>query len=161
MVKTPPELRIDLEKFTEDSIALRFSVEIPGFAAEAVDLNKSLIEVQEILSQLESLLSKSIRAKAALDRKAAHLRMVWQQAWDEALIKKKPGFGGDFVTGKEKAADANLATFNQTRVLRSLEEDCSFANEAVDVIRLHYYGLDKIRQDVRKRLDMSQTDYYS
>lgn len=152
-------MRQKLETFTEQAIDLRFSFDIPGFGAEAVELHQGLVQVQEILSELERLLSKAVRAKAALDRNKAHLDMVFQEAWDKALLKKT--FSGDFVTGKEKAAEANLATFNEARKLRSVQEDCSFANEAVEVIRLHYYGLDKVRQDVRKRLDMSQTDFYS
>lgn len=152
-------MRQNLETFTEQAIDLRISFEVPVFTAEAVELHRALVEVQETLSKLEILLSKAIRGKAALDRQKNHLDMVFQEAWDKALLKKT--FGGDFVTGKEKAAEANLATLNEARTLRMLQEDCSFANEAVDIIRLHYYGLDKVRQDVRKRLDMSQTDYYS
>lgn len=155
------ELRSELENITESAITIRFEFEIPAYGAGPVELHNCLVQVQDNLSSLEQLLSKAVRAKAALDRKEAHLKMVWQEAWDSALMKKKASFGGDFITGKEKAAEANLATLHESRILRVIQEDLSFANEAVDVIRLHYYGLDKIRQDVRKRLDMSQTDYYS
>lgn len=151
----------NLESFIEQSFEARFSVLIPGFGAGPVELHSSMVELGQVLSDLERTLSQAIRAKAALDRLAAQSRMVWQEAFDKALLKKKPGFGGDFVTGKEKAAEANLAAFDEARKLRQAEESASFATEAVDVIRLHYYGLDKVRQDIRKRLDMSQTDYYS
>lgn len=103
-----------------------------------------------------------MRSKAVLDRKVAKDRMVWQEKWDKAISApvKRVSFS-EYATGKEKAADANLAAFEEARTLKASEEALSFASEAVEIIRLHYYGLDKIRQDIRKRLDMSQTDYYS
>jgi len=156
------ELRTNLESFIEEAIDIRFAFLIPNFESGPVELHEALVSVQQTLTQLEKLLSQAVKAKAALDRKEAHVKMVWQEAWDRAIVaaNKKPTFN-EYTTGKEKAAEANLATFNEARTLRNLQEDCSFANEAVDVIRLHYYGLDKVRQDIRKRLDMSQTDYYS
>lgn len=155
------ELRVNLEFLTEEAIKLRFNVTIPVYGAGPVELHQSLADVQQTLSTMEDYLSKVIRGKAALDRKENHLRMVWQEAFDKALTKKKNSLSGDFVSGKEKIADANLSAFEEARSLRLIQEDLSFANEAVDIVRLHYYGLDKIRQDIRKRLDMSQTDYYS
>jgi hypothetical protein len=156
------ELQKKLESYLEKSIETRFEFSIPEFGTGPVELHRSLVEVQESLNILERYLSNSVRAKAKLDRDEARVKMVWQEAWDRAIsaTNKKPSFG-DYTTGKEKAAEANLATLTEARSLRQLQDMQSFANEAVEVIRLHYYGLDKIRQDIRKRLDMSQTDYYS
>lgn len=156
------QLQASLTEATENSIALRFEFSIPGFGAEATELNRSLVEVQDFLSQLERYLSQSMRAKAVVDRRVASARMIWQEAWDRAISKPSKRMTlTEYATGKEKAAEANLAAFNEAHTLRQEEELQTFAVEAVDVIRLHYYGLDKIRQDIRKRLDMSQTDYYS
>ena len=156
------KLQESLESFIENTLTVRFDFITPEFTDGPVELHSALVKVQESLSTIEGYLSKAIRAKSSVDRREAHVRMVWQEAWDRAIssTNKKASFG-DYATGKEKAADANLATLNEARTLRSLQEVQSFANEAVDVIRLHYYGLDKVRQDIRKRLDMSQTDYYS
>lgn len=156
------ELQTNLEQYIEDTIEARFDFAVPGFDAGPVELHRALVEVQEVLTVIERFLSNSVRAKAALDRKQASVKMVWQEAWDRALSNsnKKLSFG-DYTTGKEKASEANLSTLNEARSLRQIEEVQSFAHEAVEVIRLHYYGLDKVRQDIRKRLDMSQTDYYS
>jgi hypothetical protein len=155
------ELRSRLEAHVEAAVDLRFAFEIPDLTAGPVELNHALILVQQILTRLEDLLSRSMRAKAGLDRREAHLRMVWQEAFDRALTKPSKSFGSEFASGKEKSADANLAAFNEARVLRAVQEDASFGTEAVDVIRLHYYGLDKVRQDIRKRLDMRQDDFYT
>jgi hypothetical protein len=153
------EIRAKLEDYIEKTIEKRFSFELPDLTASPVELNHSLIEVQQILTEVEKYLSRAMRAKAGLDRREAHLKMVWQEAFDRALIKPAKSFGSEFASGKEKAAEANLAAFDEARLLRKLQEDASFGNEAVDVIRLHYYGLDKVRQDIRKRLDMRQSEY--
>lgn len=156
------ELQDKLESYIEKTIDTRFSFEYPDFTAGPVELHSAVVAVQTALTTIELYLSHSVRAKAALDRKEAHGKMVWQEAFDRSLSasNKKPSFG-DYTTGKEKAAEANLATLNEARSLRQIQETKSFADEAVEIIRLHYYGLDKVRQDIRKRLDMSQTDYYS
>lgn len=156
------ELQDKLESYIEQTLETRFEFEYPDFSAGPVELHSALVSIENGLSTIEKYLSNSIRAKALLDRRETHAKMVWQEAWDRAIsaVNKKPSFG-DYATGKEKVAEANLATLEEARVLRQVQEVHSFANEAVEVIRLHYYGLDKVRQDIRKRLDMSQTDYYS
>jgi hypothetical protein len=155
------ELRKKLEDHIEKTIEKRFSFLLPDLTAGPVELNHALIAVQEILTEIEGHLSKAMRAKAALDRREAHLRMVWQEAFDRALTKPSKSFGSEFASGKEKAAEANLAAFDHARLLRTVQEDASFGTEAVEIIRLNYYVLYMFRQDVIKRLDMSQSDYYS
>lgn len=156
------ELQIELEEYIEKAIAARFEFAVPDFTAGPVELHRALVDIQNTLTELEDYLSNSIRAKATLDRRVVKFKMVWQEAWDKAInkVNKRPTLS-EYATGKEKASEANLATLNEARRLKQEEEFLSFANEAVDIVRLHYYGLDKIRQDIRKRLDMSQTDYYS
>jgi hypothetical protein len=155
-------LRDKLIVATEQAIDLRFGVQGVPYGAGPVELHSALVGTQEILSELESLLGSAVRGKALLDRKIASAKMVWQEAFDKGLekVQRKPSFG-EFTSSKEKTSAANLEAFEEARVVKQLEEHVSFANEAVEVIRLHYYGLDKVRQDLRKRLDMSQTDYYS
>lgn len=151
-----------LTEAMESAIKLRFEFKYPEFGAEAIELHRALVSVQQSLTMLEELLGSAVGLKASLDRKTAHARMVWQEAWDRAISKPTKRITlTEYATGKEKAAEANLASLSEARELRKQEELQSLGAEAVDVIRLHYYGLDKIRQDIRKRLDMSQTDYYS
>jgi hypothetical protein len=97
-----------------------------------------------------------------MDRKLSGEKMKFQEAWDRSIIKtvNRPTLS-EYATGKERAAEANLDTLMHAMNLRRLEEWKSFADEAVDIIKLHYYGLDKIRQDLRKRLDLAQADSYS
>jgi hypothetical protein len=153
--------RVDLELLIENSVETRLKFQTPEFGAGPVELHSASVNVQMILTELETALSTAIRAKAKIDRQEVRVRLVWQEKFDRALTKKNVSFGSEFTSGKEKAAEANLASFEEARVLRKIQEDQSLANEAVEIIRLHYYGLDKARQDIRKRLDMSQTDYYS
>lgn len=155
-------LQQQLSEFIDKAISIRFETEVPSYDADITEVHRTLIAAQISLSKLERLLSESIRAKAAMDRKVSWLKLSYQESWDKAISNshKRPTLG-DFATGKEKAAEANLATLEAARLLRKEEDLQAFANEAVDVIRLHYYGLDKLRQDLRKRLDLAQTEYNS
>lgn len=156
------KLKETLVELIEDSIRIRFDFNAVQFGAGPVELHRALVESQEKLTELENLLSRAIRAKALLDRQTALIKMQFQEAWDRAISKPNKRLTlSEYATGKEKSAEANLATLDQARTLRQAEELQSFSVEAVDIIRLHYYGLDKVRQDIRKRLDMSQSDYYA
>lgn len=149
------KLHEDLSKLITDALEVRFSVELTDVDAEFAEIHRSFIQLQESLTQLERILSQAIRAKAKLDRQVSVFKMQHQELWDRAISApaKKVSFS-EYATGKEKAAEANLATLDSARELRRVEDSQAFANEAVDVIRLHYYGLDKVRQDLRKRLDL-------
>lgn len=144
----------------EQAIETRFEFGFVDINADPNELHNALVNMQTLLDSLERYLSQVIRAKSSADRRTAKARMVWQEKWDTAITKvnNRPSLS-EYATGKEKAAEANLATFNEARELRQEEELHSFASEAVDIVRLHYYGLDKVRQDLRKRLDFSQTEY--
>lgn len=151
------KLHESLSQLITEALDVRFSVQLLDVDAEFADIHKSFIEIQQDLTCLENLLSQAMRAKSKLDRQVSVFRMGHQEKWDRAISApaRKVSFT-EYATGKEKAADANLATLESARELRQVEDSQAFANEAVDVIRLHYYGLDKIRQDLRKRLDLLQ-----
>jgi hypothetical protein len=155
-------LQEQLSNFIDQAIEIRFETEVPSYDANITEVHRTLIEAQINLAKLERLLSNAVRAKSALDRKVSWLKLSFQESWDRAISNsnKRPTLG-DYATGKEKAAEANLATLEGARVLRKEEDLQAFATEAVDVIRLHYYGLDKLRQDLRKRLDLAQAEYQS
>ncbi len=156
------ELQDKLTEYLENSISIRFDFIIPEFGDGPVDLHNALVNIQRSLTYLEDYLSKSMRAKLMLERKLNSAKMNYQESWDKAIVKtlNRPTLS-EYSTGKERAAEANLATLTQVIALRKLEEVKSFADEAVDIIRLHYYGLDKVRQDIRKRLDLAQADAYA
>lgn len=149
------KLHEELTNLIEEALTARFSVSLTDVEAEFADIHSSFVAIQTNLTDLERLLSKAMRAKAKLDRRVSVFKMAHQEKWDRAISAppKKVSFS-EYATGKEKAAEANLATLDSARELRQLEDSQAFASEAVDVIRLHYYGLDKVRQDLRKRLDM-------
>jgi hypothetical protein len=155
-------LQKQLTDYIAQTLELRYTVEIPNYQADIDEVHSALIKAQMTLSKIEKFLSNATRAKAATDRKVFALRMTFQEKWDTAILKvaQRPTLG-EFATGKERAAEANLATMGIARELRREEETQSYATEAVDVIKLHYYGLDKVRQDLRKRLDLEANTMYT
>lgn len=161
-MSTHQQIQDKLTQLVEETLELRYSIQLPSYDADFTEVHRILITSQDLLSKIELKLSSAIRAKAASDRKIFITKMSFQEAWDRAIVKvnSRPTLN-EYATGKEKAAEANLATLEYARVLRKEEELQSFAAEAVDVIRLHYYGLDKVRQDLRKRLDLEGNAAYS
>jgi hypothetical protein len=148
-------LHRELGNLITEAIKLRMSIVYPDVDAEFVDIHSSLIECQTALTSMEMLLSMAIRSKAKLDRQVFAFKLNHQELWDRAISKPSNRVSfSEYATGKEKAAEANLATLNSARDLRKVEDSQAFALEAVEVIRLHYYGLDKVRQDLRKRLEI-------
>jgi hypothetical protein len=146
----------------EKVIQLRFSVYVPNFDAPITDVHSAFVNLSPTLSEIEKQLALAMRIKALADRKVAAFKMQYQEEWDKVIVKPVKKFAvNEYSTGKERAAEANLATLETARQLRREEELQAFADEAVNVIRLHYYGLDKVRQDLRKRLDFSQQEYFS
>jgi hypothetical protein len=157
---TPQEiLQKQLTEYIEEAIDLRFEFEVANEDTGPVELHRDLVQAQIILSKLEKLLSKAMRAKSKMDRRVASVKMVYQEKFDRAIsnTNKRPTLG-EYATGKEKVSEANLAAFTELRELSAEETTQSFAGEAVDIIRLHYYGLDKVRQDLRRRLDLQSAD---
>jgi hypothetical protein len=148
-------LHTELGNLINETIKLRMSISTLDTESEFPEIHNELIKCQAALTDIEMLLSKAIRAKAKLDRQVFAFKMNHQEQWDRAISapSKRVAFS-EYATGKEKAAEANLATLNSARELRKVEDTQAFALEAVEVIRLHYYGLDKVRQDLRKRLDI-------
>jgi len=153
------EIEIKLSEYIEEAIALRFDFIVPDFQADFVQLHSAVVQSQDILSKIENILSKVIREKSAAERKVYLDKMRFQEKFDRAISNagKRPTLG-EYATGKEKVSEANLAAFTELRILNASEYLLLFATEAVDIIRLHYYGLDKVRQDLRKRLDLQSAD---
>lgn len=79
-----------------------------------------------------------------------------EDAWDRAsqLVREQARNipvtrrSDEFLTGKERAADTNLAVLDQRIAARQAADLAHTCDEAVDVLRLSHRGLDGVRQDL-------------
>lgn len=108
-----------------------------------------LLSVRGRLDRVEELLSMATRARGRVGRAVAVAKAVNDDRWDVEVRAEgaRPMRQGEFVAPREKYANANLETLNEKRDFRAAERLYSFADEAYEVIRTVYRGLDNVRQD--------------
>lgn len=123
---------------------------------------EQLTYVRRTLDRLEELLVKAIRAKAQLARGHRIKKDQLQQAWDTHVSDQSPTrrrvLTQEYVTGKEKFAEANLATLELQRTERKSLELLSFAEETLEVIKVIHRGLNDIRQDLLAQVRAIQVE---
>lgn len=144
-----------LDQATEEALRLRFGIEFPGFDADPAAVLAAVQDVRRRLDRVEELLAITLRIKAAAD----HDRNIWQHKtddeWDQALVNARDVRKGvvfrerdEFSSAKERAAEANLATFSLRRKARDAAEIANQCAATADILRLTQRGLDGIRHDL-------------
>lgn len=125
-------------------------------------ITEQLTQVRGILDRIETLLVYAIRAKAKAARANRVAKENVQDAWDRHVTDQSPTkrrvLTQEFVTGKEKFAEANLATLELQRIERKTLELLSLAEETLDVIRVIHRGLNDIRQDLLSQVRAIQIE---
>lgn len=125
-------------------------------------ITEQLANVRGRLDRIEELLINAIRAKAQITRAHRSVKDELQLAWDTHVSDQSPTrrrvLTQEYVTGKEKFAEANLATLEQQRAERKILELLSFAEETLEVIRVIHRGLNDIRQDLLSQVRAIQVE---
>lgn len=150
------EVRARLGEFIEEAFALRFQLgEWPANAAPAEVLAR-LLDIRSRLDRVDELLFRAVRIKSEVGRVHTRAHVAAEAAWDQASVatRRAPAVrgSGEFTGPRERYAEANLATLGQRRSSRQAEEVKSFADEAVEVLRIAQRGLDGARQETLQML---------
>lgn len=158
------EHREVIKGWIEEAVKLRYSLELASYTDLIAPwlITEQLQNVRQRLDRIEELVILSVRARASLKRSHQQVKDELQVAWDSRLTDnsavRRPVLTQEFVTGKEKFADANLATLELQRKERLASELVSFADESVEVIRQLHRGLDGIRQDLLTQVRSLQVE---
>lgn len=158
-----------LKSWIEEAVNLRYgrSEDMPELSPYTdllapFQVVEQLTFIRQRLDRIEELLVLSVRAKASLRRAHQQAKDEHQQAWDrhvtDSSAVRRPVLTQEYVTGKEKFAEANLATFELQRKERKAGEILSFAEEAAEVIRQLHRGLDSTRQDLLTQVKAMQME---
>lgn len=114
------------------------------------------------LDRVEELLVKAVRAKAQITRIHRRTQDDLQVEWDRHVTNqsavRRPVLTQEYVTGKEKFAEANLATLELRQKERRSLELLSFSEETLDVIRTIHRGLEGVRQDLLTQVKALQVE---
>lgn len=158
------EAKDRLRAWLEEALELRGSLGLAAYddLVAPFQITEQLSNVRMRLDRIEELLIKSVRARAALKRAVRISQDELQDAWDTHVTNQSPVkravLTQEYVTGKEKFAEANLATLELRRAERKSQELLSFAEETLEVIRTVHKGLNDIRQDLLSQVRAIQVE---
>lgn len=133
----------------EESLSLRKAVEV-DFSSSDEELAESRQDIRRKIDRMEELLNIVVRIRYAYKRTVDKEQAELDEAWDRAVRDSKPkvAFGSDMIAPRERYADANLKTLEQHRKVNDSKEVLSHVQEAEEVVRNCYKGLDGLRLEV-------------
>lgn len=145
------ELRNALTTMVAEALDLRFGGKIPAAGASLAEIEDALLDIRRRLDRIEELLGRAIRAKARAARAAALATHTADDAWDKAIHGQRTApvmRGGEYSSAKERHAEANLATMTERIAARNAADLVAVCDEAAEVLRLAWRGMDGARQDL-------------
>jgi hypothetical protein len=150
----------DLEQtvlnWVEEAIELRFGdagdpegkLVLPDYTSTVADFSAVLLRVVTRADRVDELLAKVRQVKGRAARIQTEARFEAERALDQAR-SQEAGRRVEFSTGREREANASLASFTEKRKAHQAQRLVDLSNEAYDVINQAHWGLDAIRKDIR------------
>ena len=132
-------------------------IELPAFETGRDGVLATLRRVRVRLDRLEELQAKSRQAKGRVSRVKANAEFEAQVEYDRAMQQRGNTRVREYVTADEKRADAALDTIAQKRVVHQTNRLQSIADEAYDVVKGCYWGMDKIRTELLEMLKVHES----
>jgi hypothetical protein len=152
-VTTASDLNPNLEALLSEALGLRSGLSLPSINQGPVEVLERLIDVRTRLDRVEELLSRAVRFRTAVRSRLKEASGSLDEAWATKVAQPSArrrvasdGWGGS--APRERYAEADLATLDEKRNVRRLEQWFDQVNDAVEVIRQAHRGLDTTRQDL-------------
>lgn len=120
----------------------------PITAQEEYDVTY-LRRVRQRSDRVDELLAKITRARGRLRRAEAQAKFEAEQAYDRAQVTNASQRTREFVTARERNAEASLDSLEERLVAHTLARHVSVAEECYEVIKGIHWSLNAIRNDVR------------
>lgn len=121
-----------------------------------VEVSHVLYRVKTRSDRVDALLAKATQAKARARRAQEEAKFVAEVAYDKATQQHAAHRTREFVTAREKHADAALSSFEDRRAAHLSARLVSVTTEAYDVITQVHWQLGEIRKDLRAILHSLQ-----
>jgi hypothetical protein len=131
-------------------------LELPPYTDGPDGVLNTLRRVRVRLDRVEELQSRSRQMKGKVSRSRAKAEFDADLAEHEAM-KKQANRGREFVSAAQLKAEASLDSIEQKRILHRLKKLESMADEAYEIIKTCYWGLDKIRTELLEMLRVHNT----
>lgn len=127
------------------------AVKVPDASAQPPEVHKALVEARGSLDRLEEILSMAMVLRSGAEAKAKELAEAADDAMDKATVARSAR-ARDFEGARERLAAASLDTLAERRAARSAARLAALAADIEKRIRLRYYGLAKLRDELADRL---------
>lgn len=158
-------LEASVIEWVEEALELRHGeagdplgkLELPPFESGRESVLATLRRTRVRLDRVEELQAKSRQAKGRISRLRSNAEFEASMKYDEAMQKRANTRMIDYVTADEKRADASLDTLAEKRALHQAKRLENVADEAYDIIKSCYWGLDKIRTELLEMLKVHES----
>lgn len=124
----------------------------PSVAATLDPLHQALVTARGNQDRLEEILLRAIALKAATAVRAKELEEAAEDAWEDQANKDRRTMRRDFEGAKERYAYWSIAIREQRGRARLARKAADIADSTETSISKLYYGLDKARLDLHKRM---------
>jgi hypothetical protein len=114
-------------------------------------VNEALVMARACLDRLETIFAQASVLKSGADAKARDLAEKYEDKLDES-IRDRAKRAREFEGARERLADANLAALKERAAARDAAKAADLAAGVERLIRLRYYGLVKLRDELADRL---------
>ena len=124
-----------------------------GSTGDPHSVYQALMHLRGYLDRMETLLSYATGMTGSARRYARALADQADDAYDQAMVRQRRiGRQEEFISARERHADASLAAFQQQRAARQAQALRDEAEEITDRIRSAYRWADEARRDMRAAL---------
>lgn len=120
-------------------------------AASHPQVHEALVIARACLDRLETIFEQAMVLKAGAEAKARELAETAEDALDKAVADRSKR-ARDFEGARERLADAGLAALKPRAAARDAAKVADLAAGVERRIRLRYYGLVKLRDELADRL---------
>lgn len=127
------------------------AVHVPSAAAQPPEVHEALLTARGGLDRVEEILAMAMVLRSGAEARARELTEAADDALDTALVARSKR-AREFEGARERQAAASLDTLAERRAARSAGKAADLAASIEKRIRLHYYGLVKLRDELADRL---------
>jgi hypothetical protein len=127
------------------------AVKVPEVSASFTDVHEALVTARGSLDRLEELLSLAMVLRSGAEARARELTEKADDDFDTALVAHSKR-AREFEGARERQAEASLDTIRPRHAARSAQKAAAMAADIEKRIRLRYYGLVKLRDELADRL---------
>lgn len=126
-------------------------VKVPDASASLSDVHETLVEVRGNLDRVEEIYAQAMALRSATRARAGELADSAEEKLDRA-VSDRAARARDFEGTRERLAQASIDALEERRAARSAQRLDATAESFEKRIRLHYYGLVGLREELTYRL---------